>query len=87
MAKKNTPQKAVKKAQQAQDMMVQAALQAEMMQQGAPIDPEIQSQQIDMQVPTVNPYGRMGAMPPNQYDFENRVSGYAGVQPVYNPEC
>jgi hypothetical protein len=87
MAKKNTPKKAVKKAQQAQDMMVQAALQAEMMQQGAPIDPEIQSQQIDMQVPTVNPYGRMGAMPPNQYNLDNSVSGYIGVQPVYNPEA
>lgn len=87
MAKKNTPKKAVKKAQQAQDMMVQAALQAEMMQQGSPIDPEIQSQQIDMQVPTVNPYGRMGAMSPNQYNFDNSVSGYIGVQPVYNPEA
>lgn len=86
MKKKNTPKKAVKKAQQVQDMMIQSALQAEMMQQGAPIDPEIQSQQIDMQVPTVNPYGRMGTLPPNQYDFDNRVSGYIGVQPVYNPE-
>lgn len=86
MAKKNTPKKAVKKAQQAQDLIVQAALQAEMMQQGAPIDPEIQSQQIDMQVPTVNPYGRMGTVPPNVYDVDNRVSGYIGVQPVYNPE-
>jgi len=39
-----------------------------------------------MQVPIVNPYGRMGTLPPNQYDFDNRVSGYIGVQPVYNPE-
>jgi len=71
--------KAVKKAQQAKDMMLQAAMQ--------PIDPEIQAQQIAMQVPTVNPYGRMGTVPPNVYDYDNRVSGYVGMQPVFNPEA
>lgn len=78
---------AVKKAQQAKDMMLQAALQAEMMQQGQVIDPEIQAQQVAMQVPTVNPYGRMGTVPPNVYDADNRVSGYTGYQTVYNPEA
>jgi len=78
--------KAVKKAQlRKEDMMLQAAMQAEMMQQAGPIDPEIQAQQIAMQ-PTVNPYGRMGTVPPNVYDYDNRLSGYVGVQPVFNPE-
>jgi hypothetical protein len=36
--------KAVKKAQQAKDMMLQAAMQAEMMQQSGPIDPECRYQ-------------------------------------------
>lgn len=87
MATSKSPKKAVKKAQQVKDMMLQAALQAEMMQQGQVIDPEIQSQQIEMQVPTVNPYGRMGTVPPNVYDADNRVSGYVGMQPVFNPEA
>ena len=91
MATSKSPKKAVKKAQQAKaqqakDMMLQAAMQAEMIQQSGPIDPEIQAQQVAMQVPTVNPYGRMGTVPPNVYDYDNRVSDYVGVQPLFNPE-
>ena len=86
MAKNKSPKKAVQKAKQAQDLMLQAALQAEMMKQGQLIDPEIQSPSISMQGPTTNPYHMMGTLPPNQYDIDNRLSGYVGVQPVYNPE-
>jgi hypothetical protein len=29
----------------------------------------------------------MGTVPPNVYDYDNRLSGYVGVQPVFNPEA
>jgi hypothetical protein len=83
---KHSPKKAVKKAQQAKDMIA-AAMQAEMLQQQMPIDPEIQSPEIDMQVPTTNPLHMYGQLPPNTYDFDNRLGGYTGVQPFYNPEA
>jgi len=86
MATSSSPQEAVRKAKEAKNMMLQAALQAEMMQQSGPIDPEIQAQQIAMQVPTVNPYGRMGTVPPNVYDYINSPGGYGNMPPVFNPE-
>ena len=86
MATSSSPQEAVRKAKEAKNMMLQAALQAEMMQQSGPIDPEIQAQQITMQGPTVNPYGRMGTVPPSIYDYGNNPGGYVNMPPVFNPE-
>lgn len=77
MATRSSPQKAVRKAEHAKNMLMQAALEAEMLQQSSVIDPEISAQQTTMAVPTVNPYGRMGPVPSNIYDPDNRLSGYA----------
>lgn len=58
----------------------QAALQNQVMMQqaaaqGGMINPEIQAQQVAMQDQTqaVNPYGRMGTVPPNLYNPGNVV--------------
>lgn len=83
----HTPQKAVNKAKQAKDMIA-AAMQAEMIKQQMPINPEVRSGEVaDLQGPTTNPMHMYGQMPPNVYDFDNRLGGYVGSQPVFNPEA
>lgn len=59
-----------------QQMLQQAALQGMAAQSGG-INPEVQAQQIAMQnqTQTVNPYHRMGSMPPNLYNPGNVVHG------------
>jgi hypothetical protein len=79
--------KAKSKAQQVKadpEAIVNAALLAQQMGPSA-LNPEIQSPQIDLQTPTVNPYHMMGTMNPNVYNPGNLVSGY-GLPGVYNPE-
>lgn len=82
----NTPEKAVKKSKQAKEMIA-AALQAEMLKQAMPIDPEVQSSEIDMQTPTTNPYHAYGRMAPTVYDPDNRVGGYDIPAYLQNPEA
>ena len=53
---------------------------------GAGIDPEIQSPQIDMQPPTVNPYHAMGSMAPMMYAPGNMLPGY-NFPVMVNPEA
>jgi hypothetical protein len=84
--KNNTPKKAVNKSKQAKEMIA-AALQAEMLQQQMPIDPEIQSAMIDMQTPTTNPYHADGQMAPTAYEFANRLDGYNMPAYLMNPEA
>jgi len=47
---------------------------------GVQINPEIQAASISLQPESVNPYHRMGSMPPNTYTPGNLISGYAGSQ-------
>lgn len=52
----------------------------------AGINPEIQSPQIDMQPPTVNPYHAMGSMAPMMYAPGNMLPGY-NFPVMVNPEA
>lgn len=52
----------------------------------AGINPEIQSPQIDMQPPTVNPYHAMGSMAPMLYSPGNMLPGY-NFPVMVNPEA
>lgn len=70
------------KAQQAQ------ALIASGMMGSMPIDPEVQSPEIDMQPADgyVNPYHRMGPMPATVYSAGNMLDGYYSPDFI-NPEA
>ena len=92
--KDSSPKKAVKKAKaskasranKAQNNQVEEAMLMELMQQQAPVVPEVQAQQIDMQPPTINPYGRMGAMPANVYNPGNMIPTDLPANFSVNPE-
>ena len=81
--------KAVKKSAARKQSQVEAAAAMELaaaMQAGQPIDPEIQSAEIDLQPADgyVTPYHRMGAMPPTAYAEYNQVMG-PNMSGVINP--
>jgi hypothetical protein len=84
---KSKAKKAVKKSESRKQMAEAANMMATMQAAaaGAGIDPEIQSPQIDMQPPTVNPYHAMGSMAPMMYAPGNMLPGY-NFPVMVNPE-
>jgi hypothetical protein len=84
---KSKAKKAVKKSESRKQMAEAANMMATMQAAaaGAGIDPEIQSPQIDMQTPTVNPYHAMGSMAPMMYAPGNMLPGY-NFPVMVNPE-
>jgi K+-transporting ATPase c subunit len=84
---KSKAKKAVKKSESRKQMAEAANMMAIMQatEAGAGIDPEIQSSQIDMQTPTVNPYHAMGSMAPMMYAPGNMLPGY-NFPVMVNPE-
>jgi hypothetical protein len=85
---KSKAKKAVKKSESRKQMAEAANMMATMQAAaaGAGIDPEIQSPQIDMQPPTVNPYHAMGSMAPMAYAPGNMLPGY-NFPVMVNPEA
>jgi hypothetical protein len=85
---KSKAKKAVKKSESRKQMAEAANMMATMQAAaaGAGIDPEIQSPQIDMQPPTVNPYHAMGSMAPMDYAPGNMLPGY-NFPVMVNPEA
>jgi hypothetical protein len=85
---KSKAKKAVKKSESRKQMAEAANMMATMqaVAAGAGIDPEIQSPQIDMQPPTVNPYHAMGSMAPMMYAPGNMLPGY-NFPVMVNPEA
>lgn len=85
---KSKAKKAVKKSESRKQMAEAANMMANMQAAaaGAGIDPEIQSPQIDMQPPTVNPYHAMGSMAPMLYSPGNMLPGY-NFPVMVNPEA
>lgn len=85
---KSKAKKAVKKSESRKQMAEAANMMATMQAAaaGAGIDPEIQSPQIDMQTPTVNPYHAMGSMAPMMYAPGNMLPGY-NFPVMVNPEA
>ena len=85
---KSKAKKAVKKSESRKQMAEAANMMATMQATaaGAGIDPEIQSPQIDMQPPTVNPYHAMGSMAPMMYAPGNMLPGY-NFPVMVNPEA
>jgi hypothetical protein len=85
---KSKAKKAVKKSESRKQMAEAANMMATMQAAaaGAGIDPEIQSPQIDMQPPTVNPYHAMGSMAPMMYAPGNMLPGY-NFPVMVNPEA
>jgi len=78
---KSKAKKSVKKSKSRKQMAEAANIVAGMQAAaeaaaGAVINPEIQSSQIDMQPPTVNPYHAMGSMAPMTYTPGNMLAGY-----------
>jgi len=85
---KSKAKKAVKKSKSRKQMAEAANVVAGMQAAaaaGARINPEIQSSQIDMQPPTVNPYHAMGSMAPMTYTPGNMLPGY-NFPVMVNPE-
>lgn len=85
---KSKAKKAVKKSE-SHKKMAEAANMVLGMQAAAAaagINPEIQSPQIDMQPPTVNPYHAMGSMAPMMYAPGNMLPGY-NFPVMVNPEA
>jgi hypothetical protein len=85
---KSKAKKAVKKSESRKQMAEAANMMATMQAAaaGAGINPEIQSPQIDMQPPTVNPYHAMGSMAPMMYAPGNMLPGY-NFPVMVNPEA
>ena len=83
---KSKAKKAVKKSESRKQMAEAANIIAGMQAAAAGIDPEIQSPQIDMQTPTVNPYHAMGSMAPMTYAPGNMLPGY-NFPVMVNPEA
>jgi hypothetical protein len=85
---KSKAKKAVKKSESRKQMAEAVNMMATMQAAaaGAGIDPEIQSPQIDMQPPTVNPYHAMGSMAPMMYAPGNMLPGY-NFPVMVNPEA
>lgn len=85
---KSKAKKAVKKSESRKQIAKAANMMATMQAAaaGAGIDPEIQSPQIDMQPPTVNPYHAMGSMAPMMYAPGNMLPGY-NFPVMVNPEA
>lgn len=85
---KSKAKKAVKKSESRKQIAEAANMMATMQAAaaGAGIDPEIQSPQIDMQPPTVNPYHAMGSMAPMMYAPGNMLPGY-NFPVMVNPEA
>lgn len=85
---KSKAKKAVKKSESRKQIAEAANMMATMqaVAAGAGIDPEIQSPQIDMQPPTVNPYHAMGSMAPMMYAPGNMLPGY-NFPVMVNPEA
>lgn len=85
---KSKAKKAVKKSESRKQIAEAANVMATMQAAaaGAGIDPEIQSPQIDMQPPTVNPYHAMGSMAPMMYAPGNMLPGY-NFPVMVNPEA
>lgn len=48
--------------------------------------PEIQASMSTLQPAEANPYGRLGPLPPNNYNYWNRSNGYQDVEPYFDPE-
>jgi hypothetical protein len=79
--------KAVQKSTARKEAQAAAAMElAAAMQAAQPIDPEIQSAEIDLQPADgyVTAYHRMGAIPPAAYAEYNRVMG-PNMSGVINP--
>ena len=51
------------------------------------LTPEIRTPIAAMQPQEVNPYARIGPVPATEYSFANRISGFAGSEPMVNPEA
>jgi hypothetical protein len=84
---KSKAKKAVKKSESRKQMAEAANMMANMQAAaGAGIDPEVQSPQIDMQPPTINPYHAMGSMAPMTYAPGNMLPGY-NFPVMVNPEA
>jgi phage/plasmid primase-like uncharacterized protein len=82
---KKAKSKATKAKAKAQNAAAVMAAQAQ--QSGsAAINPEIQASTIALQPQAVNPYHRMGAMPPTMYSAGNLVGGNT-LPLTYNPEA
>jgi hypothetical protein len=84
---KSKAKKAVKKSESRKQMAEAANMMANMQAAAAAgIDPEVQSPQIDMQPPTINPYHAMGSMAPMTYAPGNMLPGY-NFPVMVNPEA
>ena len=80
--------KAVKKSESRKQLSNAAAAQLALgMQAGAPINPEVQAAQVDMQPADgyVNPYHTMGSMAPMAYAPGNMLGGL-NYPVMVNPE-
>ncbi len=84
----NTPEAALAKAQKVKELFAAQALQNEIAQQQARVNPEITSEAITMQPQVIQPNSRIGTVPSNVWSTGNLIPGPSGeskLAATWNP--